>query len=59
MTEFQEARTTMNDALQTDEGLWITYVSNVAMLLHDRYGITYPVTRNNAAADVLHLIFGE
>lgn len=33
------------------------YVDNVAMLLHDRYGIRDYKTRNQAADDILRLIF--
>jgi len=47
----------MGDALKKDEGLKLAYVSNVAMLLHDRYGITDCKTRNQAAEDILKLIF--
>lgn len=43
--------------LREDEGLMIGYQANVAMLLHDRYGITDHETRNQAAKDILHLIF--
>ena len=40
-----------------DEDLRIGYISNIAMLLHDRYGITDYKTRNRAAVDILKLIF--
>ncbi len=33
------------------------YVSNIAMLLHDNYGITDYEKRNQAAEDILKLIF--
>jgi len=39
-----------------DEGLRIAYIANIAMLLHDRYGITDYKTRNQAASDILKLI---
>lgn len=57
MNKIAEARKTIRDALKKDEGLKIAYVSNVAMLLHDRYGITDYDTRNKAAEDILDLIF--
>jgi hypothetical protein len=54
---FPKARRTMAKALRDDESLRIGYVSNVAMLLHDRYGITDHETRNRAAEEILELIF--
>ena len=51
--EFAEARRTMAKHLRDDEGLMIGYQANVAMLLHDRYGITDQETRNKAAKDIL------
>jgi len=54
--EFAEARRTMAKHLK-EEDLREGYRSNVAMLLHDRYGITDPKTRNQAAEDILNLIF--
>ena len=41
-----------------DEDLKIGYIANIAMLLHDKYGITNYEKRNEAAKDVLNLIFG-
>jgi len=55
--EFAEARRTMAKHLREDEGLMIGYQANVAMLLHDRYGITDYETRNQAAKDILALVF--
>ena len=55
--EIKHARETMCKALEQDEGLKIAYVSNVAMLLHDRYGITDYDQRTQAAEDILKLIF--
>lgn len=52
----KEAREFMAKKLE-DKGLRIGYVSNIAMLLHDRYGITDYETRNRAAEDILNLIF--
>lgn len=54
---FAEVRQRMARELRRDEGLRIGYVANVAMLLHDRYGITDHATRNQAAEDILNLIF--
>jgi len=54
---FPKARRTMAKALHDDEGLRLGYVANVAMLLHDRYGITDHKTRNEAAEAILALIF--
>jgi len=55
--DFAEARRTMARHLKEDEGLRIGYEANVAMLLHDRYGITDHETRNKAAKDILRLVF--
>jgi hypothetical protein len=59
MGNFTEARETMRDELRYDEGLRIGYISNIAMLLHDKYGITGYEERNAGAEDILNLIFGE
>ena len=58
MNFVQLARYIMREALK-DEGLKLAYVSNIAMLLHDRYGITNYEERNQAAEDVLDLMFKE
>ncbi len=47
----------MSEHLRKDEDLRLAYEANVAMLLHDRYGITDFETRNRAALDVLNLLF--
>lgn len=57
MNKFARARKTMSKALKNDEGLLWGYQSNIAMLLHDRYGITDYQTRNAAASDLIELIF--
>jgi len=57
MRKFKKARMKMSRALASDDGLMFGYQSNVAMLLHDRYGITDHDTRNKAAKDILTLIF--
>ena len=56
-TPFQKARGVMGRKLKTDEDLREGYRSNIAMLLHDRYGITSHRRRNQAAEDILNLIF--
>lgn len=55
--EFVLARQAMAKHLREDEGLRIGYQANVAMLLHDRHGITDHEARNKAADDILRLIF--
>ena len=55
--KFADARVVMAKYLREDEGLRIVYVANVAMLLHDRYGITDYEKRNAAAEAILNLIF--
>ncbi len=42
--------------LYSNPGLLIGYQANIAMLLHDKYGITDRDARNNAAIDILNLI---
>lgn len=42
-----------------DEGLWIAYQANVAMLLNDKYNMIDHKTRNQAAEDILKLIFWD
>jgi len=58
VNQVQRARNAMKEALEKDEDLELAYVANVAMLLHDRYNITDYITRNQAAKDILNLIFG-
>jgi hypothetical protein len=53
----KKARKIIRKALEKDEELKWVYVSNVAMLLHDKYGITEYKTRNQAAEDILKLLF--
>ena len=53
----EEARKTIREALSNDVDLRWGYVSNIAMLLHDRYGITNFNQRNRAASAILKLIF--
>lgn len=56
-SELEKARKTIRDAFEADEHFKYGYVSNVAMLLHDRYGITDHKKRNDAAKEILELIF--
>ncbi len=53
----EDARTTMAKAFQKDPHFRMGYVANIAMLLHDRYGITDYETRNAAGDDIVKLIF--
>jgi len=53
----KKARKVMRKALEKDGSLLVGYVSNIAMLLHDKYGITDYEKRNRAAKDILKLIF--
>lgn len=60
MNEIERARKVMRDAFEVDQesgGLKDGYISNIAMLLHDNYGITNYDKRNQAAEDILKLIF--
>ena len=56
MNKIQKARKVMREALKDEDLRW-SYISNIAMLLHDRYGITDYETRNQAAEDILNLLF--
>ena len=55
--EIKRARKVINDAFKRDPDLRYGYQSNIAMLLHDQYGITEHDKRNAAANDILKLIF--
>lgn len=57
MNKIQKARNTIRRAFESDEHFKYGYVANIAMLLHDRYGITDYDKRNKAAEDILGLIF--
>jgi hypothetical protein len=67
-TEFQKARRIMGETLlRKDEGLYISYRANVAMLLYDEQkkngscliDFTEPECRNKIADRILNLIFKE
>ncbi len=53
----QEARQTMVKAFEADPDFRQGYVSNVAMLLHDQFGITDFETRNKAGEAIITLVF--
>ena len=59
MTEIsiKDARATMAEAFKRVPHFRYGYVANIAMLLHDRYGITDYETRNAAGDDIVKLIF--
>ena len=42
---------------EKDDNFRETYVSNIAMLLHDKYGITDMAVRNRVANDIMAVIF--
>ncbi len=56
---FAQARRVMCTALASDSELRLSYVANVAMLLHDRHGIRTAPKRNSAAQDIVTLIFPQ
>lgn len=53
----KHARKVMCEAFEHDEDFRRAYVDNIAMLLHDRYDIINYEKRNNAAEDIMKLIF--
>ena len=53
----QEARETIRQAFEDDPNFRLGYQANIAMLLHDRHGITDYDARNAAADDIIKLIF--
>lgn len=53
----KEAREVMRNAFDKDADFKDSYVSNVAMLLHDNYGVTDYKIRNAAARDIIKRIF--
>lgn len=52
-----KARETMRMALEEDPSFKDGYISNIAGLLQDKYGVTDYEQRNRAAEDILRLIF--
>ena len=57
MNNVQKARKMMKQELEKDEELRFAYQSNIAMLLHDKYGVPDFDKRNETANDILKLIF--
>ena len=55
--DIKEARETIRKAFEEDPSFRQAYQDNIAMLLHDRHGITEMDARNAAADDILKLIF--
>jgi len=53
----KEARDFIAAAFEANPHFRSVYVANVAMLLHDKYGITDMETRNQAGDDVVRLVF--
>lgn len=53
----KSAREFIAAAFKADPSFRRAYVDNVAMLLHDRYGITDIETRNQAGDDIVRLVF--
>ncbi len=53
----EKARTTIADAFKADPSFRKGYVDNVAMLLHDQFGITDFETRNKAGDAIVRLLF--
>ena len=58
-TEIEKARATFRDAFREDPDFRRVYRDNIAMLLHDRHGITGFVERTAAADDIISLVFEE
>lgn len=56
---FAEARETMANSIKEDAGIRIAYLANIAMLLSDKYGIEDYYQRNEAAKDIINLIFAD
>jgi len=57
MSSVKKARKIMREAFDADPDFKLGYIANIAMLLHDHYGITDYDKRNAAAEDILKLIF--
>ena len=55
----KDARETIARAFVEDPDFRRAYVDNIAMLLHDSYGIRDPEARNKAGDDILKLIFED
>jgi len=57
LLEFKDVREAMARRFLKDKELLLSYEANIAMLLHDRYGITDYKERNQAAHDIMCLLF--
>ncbi len=57
MVTVAKARKTIAEAFKANPDFRQGYVDNVAMLLHDQFGITDYKTRNKAGDAVVRLIF--
>lgn len=57
MTTVKQARKVIADAFAADADFRRSYVDNIAMLLHDKYGITNKETRDQAGDDIVRLVF--
>ena len=55
--EIIQAREIFKKAFEEDDSFRNVYKDNIAMLLHDRYGIINYKDRNNAANDIMAVIF--
>lgn len=55
----KKARKVIRKAFEKDGELLVGYVSNIAMLLHDKGGITDYEKRNRLAKDILLLLFWQ
>lgn len=54
---FTSAREHMRHCFEDDPNLRETYVSNIAMLLYDKHGITDFEERDQAAKEIMALVF--
>lgn len=57
LLDFKDMREAMANRFMKDNALLVSYEANIAMLLHDRYGMTDYKTRNQAAHDIMCLLF--
>jgi len=57
MRRIKRARKVMRKAFEKDQGFYEGYHSNIAMLLHDKCGITDYSERNKIAKEIMRLIF--
>lgn len=53
----ENARKILCREFDDDEDFRRVYIDNIAMLLHDKYGIVSWEKRNEAAEDIMKLIF--